>query len=275
MPILAAAAKCSRLASFAVPDPTFAAILHMRVHRTMQARRRVMESESQCSSLTTGEAELGAELSFDVAAFAARHGGVKEAKFKAGARLYAQGEPANCLYFIEKGQVQVSVLSTQGKAAIIGLLNPGDFCGDGCLIGDRRRLATATCISDATVKRLERANVIRAIQQDPPFAEFYVKYVLSRTARLTDRLLSQLIDSSEQRLARLLLFLSDYGKNGGKGTVIGNLDQESLAQMIGTTRSRVNFFMNKFRDLGYIEYDGDIIVHDSLSRIVSHQISIA
>jgi CRP-like cAMP-binding protein len=260
--------------SFAGPDPTFAAILHMHLHRTLQARRRIV-SESQSSSSTAREPALGAELSFNVAAFAARLGGVKEAKLKAGALLYAQGEPANCLYFIEKGQVQVSVLSTQGKAAIVGLLNPGDCCGDGCLIGERPRLATATCITDATVERLERANVIRAIQQDPPSAEFYVKYALSRTARLTDRLLSQLIDSSEQRLARLLLFLADYGKNGGRGTVIGNLDQESLAQMIGTTRSRVNFFMNKFRDLGYIEYDGDIVVHDSQSKIVSHQISIA
>lgn len=229
-----------------------------------------MGSESRSSYLRADETAFAAALSFDVAAFAARHGGMTEAKFKVGASLFAQGEPANCLYFIDQGQVQLSVLSTQGKAAIIGLLNPGDFCGDSCLIGEQPRLATALCITDAVVKRLERANVVRAIQEDACFAEFYVKYALSRTARLTDRLLSQLIDSSEQRLARLLLFLADYEKNGGKGTVIGNLDQELLAQMIGTTRSRVNFFMNKFRDLGYIDYNGDIVVHGSLSRILSN-----
>ncbi len=232
-----------------------------------------MGSDGQFPTLAADETALGTKLSFDIAAFAAKHGGVTASRLKVGAQLYAQGEPANCLYFIEQGQVQVSVLSRQGKAAIIALLNPGDFSGKGCLIGEQRRSATAMCITDVAVKRLKSANVVRAIQNDPPFAEFYLKYVMGRSALLTDRLLSQLIDSSEQRLARLLLFLADYGRNGGERTVIGNLDQESLAQMIGTTRSRVNFFMNKFRDLGYIEYDSEIVVHNSLSRVVPHRLS--
>jgi len=206
--------------------------------------------------------------SFDLESFAAKFGGTTTSTVKAGTALFRQGERADSVFYIQAGQVQLTVVSSEGKQAIIAVLGAGDFCGKGALISGKLWSSTATCLTDGVVARIERANMIRAIQQDPLFAEFYIVNILNRTARLRDSLISQLFDSSERRLARTLLLLANYGREGRKETVIGNIDQETLAQMVGTTRSRVNHFMNKFRKLGYIDYNGDIAVHSSLVNVV-------
>jgi CRP/FNR family transcriptional regulator, cyclic AMP receptor protein len=223
---------------------------------------------------SAGGGELGDKRSFDIDTFAKSYGGATRSTLKSGARLYSQGDPAKRMFYIEHGQVQLTVLSAEGKEAIISLLEAGDFSGEGCLIGERLQVATATCLTDCAVARLERASVIRAIHQDPEFAELYLVYVLHRTVRMRDNLISQLFNSSERRLARILLLLANYGKKGRADTVIGKIDQEALAQMVGTTRSRINYFMNKFRKLGYIDYNGHtnvhINVHSSLLNVVLH-----
>jgi len=205
---------------------------------------------------------------FDLDAFAADYGGVTVSKCREGTLLYRQGEPADAMYYLQSGQIQITVVSSQGKEGILGLLDPGDWCGEGCLLGNRRRVATASCIIDSAVARLERRSVLRGIRQNPAIAEFFVDFALHRVIQLRESLISQLFDSSERRLARALLVLATHGQRGAAHIVIRNVDQEGLAQMIGTTRSRVNYFMNKFRRLGYIDYEGGaIFVHNSLSTI--------
>lgn len=206
--------------------------------------------------------------SFDVAAFAARYGGVTVSRLEAGTLIYSQGEPADFMYYLQDGQIQIAVVSSHGKEGILGILEPGGFCGEGSLLGGRTRAATATCTADSVVARLERASIIRAIRENPTFAEFFIVYALTNVVRLRDSLISQLLDSSEKRLARALLLLANYGRDGGSN-VIRSVDQEVLAKIVGTTRSRVNYFMNKFRKLGYINYDGSVIVvRSSLSDAV-------
>ena len=209
---------------------------------------------------------------FDLASFARRHGGVTKYALRRGSSLFSQGEPANDMFYLDHGQIQLSVTSVQGRQAIVGILTAGDFCGESCLAGEPKRPATATCIADSVVARIAQPIVSRAVQQDPGFAEFCVTYFLNRSARLTERLISQFFDSSESRLARVLLQLSNYGSERGP-TVIRNLDQEALSLLIGTSRSRTNYFMNKFRELDYIRYDGNnyVVVHDSLSEVVSRE----
>ena len=184
--------------------------------------------------------------------------------------VFSQGDLADSIFYIETGQIQLTVVSMEGKEAVIALLDGGDFCGEGCLVGEPLRMSTAKTLTKCTVTRLEKAGVMRAIHEDAAFSEFLVTYVLKRTARLTDTLVDQLFNSSEKRLARVLLLLANYGKEGRSETVINHIDQETLARMIGSTRSRVNFFMNKFRKLGLIEYNGKINVHSSLLRVILH-----
>ena len=208
---------------------------------------------------------MSSKQSFDVEAFAANYGGVTVSRLKAGTLLYRQGEPADALFYLQEGRVQTAVVSSQGKEGILGVLEPGTFCGESCLLDNRVRLLTATCIADSVVARLERANVIRAVRENPAIAEFFVAFTLTNVIRLRENLISQLFDSSEQRLARVLLVLANYGKKDGRENVIRNVDQEMLAHMVGTTRSRVNYFMNKFRKLHYVDYDDNVIViHSSL-----------
>ena len=213
---------------------------------------------------------------FDLASFAHRHGGVTKYTLRRGGRLFSQDEPANDLFYLDQGQIQLSVTSVQRRLAIVDILTAGDFCGERCLVDESRQVSTATCITDSVVARIARATVTRAVQQDPAFAEFCVIYFLERSARLTERLISQLFDPSEIRLARILLQLSNHGGDRGS-MVIYNLDQEALAQLIGTSRSRTNYFMNKFREMGHIHYDGYnyIVVRDSLLQVVPHEISDA
>jgi len=215
-----------------------------------------------------------AKQSFDIVAFVERYGGTTSCSFKAGERLFVQAEPANRIFFIQEGQVQLSVISAHGKEAILGVLGAGDFCGEGCVIATLVRGATATCVTDCVMTKLDRTSVIRAIREDAAFAEFFIVCALRRAFGLRDNLLSHLFDSSEIRLARVLLGLADYGKEGQRGTIIKRIDQEALAQMIGTTRSRVNQFMNKFRKLGYIDYDSTIVVYrDRLSALLQEDVA--
>jgi CRP-like cAMP-binding protein len=228
-----------------------------------------MKSSVDKASPVVGQL-AGAEQKFDVEAFAKSYGGATRLTLRSGAHLYVQGEPENGLFYIQKGQLQLTVVSPFGKEAILSVLGAGDFCGESCLVPDHIRAATAMCITDSVVTRLERSSVVRAIRENPAFAEFFVVCVIKRAFRLRDNLTSQLFDSTERRLARLLLLLANYEQGGRPATAIDNHDQEALAQMIGTTRSRVNHFMNKFRKLGYIDYNGHIDVHGSLLNVVLH-----
>jgi len=207
---------------------------------------------------------------FDPAAFGAKYGGVIAFRYGAKHTIYSQGDAADCIFYFQKGQAQLKVISKQGKEAVIALVETGDFCGEGCLIGEPLRMSTFVTMTESVVSRFEKATVIRAIHDDVAFSEFFVMYVLSRTVRLTDDLVDHMFNSSEKRLARVLLLLANYGKEGRVETVIAKIDHQTLAQMVGTTRSRINFFMNKFRKLGYIDYNDRISVHSSLLNVVLH-----
>src|ERR1700733_14172235 len=205
---------------------------------------------------------------FDPASFVARYGGVIETSYGAKHELYSQGDTADCIFYFQKGRPPIKVVSKEGKEAVIAVVEAGDFCGEGCLVGEPLRMSTAATMTESLVSRLEKTAVIRAIHDDLAFSEFFLMYVLNRTVRLTDDLIDHMFNSSEKRLARVLLLLANYGKEGRVETVISKIDHRTLAQMVGTTRSRVNFFMNKFRKLGYIDYNGRISVHSSLLNVV-------
>jgi len=207
---------------------------------------------------------------FDPCAYFTKSGGISFLEIAEEHVVFLQGGVADCIFYIQKGQIQLTVVSMEGKEAVIALLDAGDFCGEGCLVGEPLRMSTATAKTKCVIARLEKAAVIRAIHEDAEFSEFLVQYVLKQTARLTDTLIDQLFNSSEKRLARVLLLLANYGKEGRSEIVINKINQDTLAQMIGSTRARVNFFMNKFRKLGLIEYNGRIHVHSSLLSVVLH-----
>jgi CRP/FNR family transcriptional regulator, cyclic AMP receptor protein len=210
--------------------------------------------------------------SFDPTALIAKYGSVMEVKYGARQIIFSQGDPADYIFYIKKGQAQLKVISPRLKEAVIAVVEAGHFCGEGCLVGESLRMSTAMAVTDCTVVRLEKPAVIRAIHDDLPFAEFFVTYVLNRSIRLRDDLVDHMFNSSERRLARVLLLLANYGREGGVATVINNANHLTLAKMVGTTRSRINFFMNKFRKLGYIDYSGDynggIRVYNLLLNVV-------
>ena len=184
--------------------------------------------------------------------------------------VFAQGDPADAVFYIEKGRVKITVISRQGKEAVVALLGNNEFFGEGCLAGQTRRISTAKTVTECVIVRLERAAIVRVIHEQPAFSEMFIAHLLARTLRVEADLVDQLFNSSEKRLARLLLLLANFGKEGKPETVIAKINQEMLAEMIGTTRSRVNFFMNKFRKLGFIDYNGGIEVHSSLLNAVLH-----
>ncbi len=184
--------------------------------------------------------------------------------------IFGQGEAANALFNIQKGKIKLTVVSKTGKEAVIAVLGPGDFFGEGCLAGQPLRMSTATAMTNCSILRLEKATVLRMLQTDPAFAELLLSYTLTRTIRIEEDLIDQLFNSSEKRLARALLLLANFGKEGKPEKVIPKISQETLAEMIGTTRSRVSFFMNKFRRLGFIEYNGTLEVHSSLLNVILH-----
>src|SRR5208282_1132653 len=184
--------------------------------------------------------------------------------------VFSQGDPAESVFYILKGKVKLTVLSKQGKEAIVGVLNGGSFFGEGCLAGQLRRMAGAKAITDCLLLRIGKNVMIRLLRQRPDFAAFFVKFLLARNIRYEEELVDQLFNSSEKRLARILLLLSRFGRQGRPEKIIPKISQEDLASMVGTTRSRVNHFMNKFKSLGFIQYNGGLAVHSSLLNVVLH-----
>ena len=184
--------------------------------------------------------------------------------------IFSQGDAAEAVYYIQTGKVKLTVVSQQGKEAVVAILERGAFFGETCLAGQTIRTATATAVEDSTIVRIDKDAMIRVLHEEPTFAELFMAYLLTHTIRIEEDLVDQLFNSSEKRLARVLLLLAHFGKEGKPETVITKISQETLAEMIGTTRSRVSFFMNKFRKLGFIEYNGELHVHSSLLNVVLH-----
>ena len=198
----------------------------------------------------------------------ARGGATKEHRKKQV--IFSQGSPADAVFYIEKGKVKLTVLSARGKEAVVAILGNGDFFGEGTLAGQPLRMATATAMTECSILRVEKETMIRMLHNEPALSDLFVAYLLSRNVRIEEDLVDQLFDSSERRLARILLLLTRFGKDGQHKTVVPTISQETLAEMVGTTRSRVSFFMNKFRKLGFIGYNGGLQVHSSLLGVVLH-----
>jgi CRP-like cAMP-binding protein len=186
--------------------------------------------------------------------------------------IFMQGAPADSMYFLLRGKVQLGVASQEGKEAIVATLGHGEFFGEGCLAGQPLRMYTAISAGDCTLTRVEKPTMIRMLHEEPGLAEVFVTHLLSRIIRYEADLVDQLFNSSEKRLARLLLLLSHFGKESKSETVVAGINQEHLAQMVGTTRSRINYFMNKFRKLGFIDYNSEagLTVHRGLRRVILH-----
>jgi CRP/FNR family cyclic AMP-dependent transcriptional regulator len=185
--------------------------------------------------------------------------------------VFQQGDAADTVFYIQKGRVKLTVLSEQGKEAVVAILEAGQFFGEGCMNGHKIRISTTTAMEDCTITSITKAAMIVAIHDEPRFSELFMAYLLSRNSRIEEDLIDQLFNSSERRLARLLLLLANFGKEGNPQPISPNISQETLANMIGTTRSRVSRFMNKFRKLGLISYNGHIEVHNSLLSAVLHE----
>jgi CRP/FNR family transcriptional regulator, cyclic AMP receptor protein len=212
------------------------------------------------------------KLPFDPKAFLSKvNGGRAISDYRKDQNVYTQGERADSVFYIQSGKVKKTVVSEQGKEAVVALLGTGDFFGEGCLTGQPLRLSTVTAVTECVIVRIAKADITRVIHQEPAFAELFIAHLLARNSRVSRRtLVDQLFNSSEKRLARMLLLLANFGKEGRPEPIIAKISQETLAEMIGTTRSRVSFFMNKFRELGLIDYNGHIEVHSSLLNVVLH-----
>src|ERR1700733_13215865 len=184
--------------------------------------------------------------------------------------VFSQGDSADSVFYIQKGKVKLSVVAKRGKEATIGILNEGDFFGEGCLTGQPLRMCTATAVTDCTVMRIDKKSMMEVIHSEHAFSDMFVAYLLTRNIRYEEDLVDQLFNSSEKRLARILLLLAHFGKDGKPEVAIPKISQESLAEMVGTTRPRINFFMNKFRKLGFVRYNGELEIHSSLLDVVLH-----
>ena len=208
---------------------------------------------------------------FDPKAFLAIVGeGKTILKFRKDQVVFAQGDAAEAVFYIQKGRVKVVVISEQGKEAVVGIFGPGQFFGEGCMNGHSVRISTTTAMEDCLVTEITKVAMLAVLHDQPKFSEMFMAYLLTRNSRIEEDLIDQLFNSSEKRLARLLLLLAHFGKDGSPQPIIPNISQETLAEMIGTTRSRVSFFMNKFRKLGLISYNGKIEVNSSLLNAVLH-----
>jgi CRP/FNR family transcriptional regulator, cyclic AMP receptor protein len=209
--------------------------------------------------------------SFDVMAFLNTVGdGRTTATYRERETVFSQGDPADSVFYIQEGKVKVCVTSEQGKEAVVALHGDGEFFGEGCLTGQPLRLAMVAAVTECVIMRLDKAAIVRVLHDEPKFSEMFMSYILARNGRVEEDLVDQLFNSSEKRLARALLLLANFGKEGRPSPVIAKISQETLAEMIGTTRSRVSMFMNKFRKLGFIEYNGVLEVHNSLLNVVLH-----
>jgi CRP-like cAMP-binding protein len=208
---------------------------------------------------------------FDPETFLAKVGkGRTQADYRKNQKVFSQGDTAEDIFYLQKGSVKLTVVSKDGKEAVVAILGPGDFFGEGCLAGQLKRMSTAASMTECCIVRLNKARVVRALQDDPAFSELFLQHLLTRNIRIEEDLVDQLFNSSEKRLARVLLLLANFGKEGKPEPVIPKMSQETLAEIVGTTRSRVSFFMNKFRKLGFIEYNGTLEVHSSLLNVVLH-----
>jgi CRP/FNR family cyclic AMP-dependent transcriptional regulator len=208
---------------------------------------------------------------FDAQDFLARVGeGKSIVPFEKGQNIFAQGDRADTVFYIQKGRIKLTVLSHHGKEAVVGILGPGQFFGEGCMNGHKVRISTTTAMENCVVTAITKTAMIAMLHDEPEFSEMFMAYLLTRNSRIEEDLIDQLFNSSERRLARLLLLLAHFGKQGGPQPINPTISQETLAEMIGTTRSRVSFFMNKFRKLGLIDYNGHIEVHNSLLNAVLH-----
>ena len=208
---------------------------------------------------------------FDTAAFLKSTGATRRvATYPKGQIVFSQGQPSDAVMYIQKGGIKISVLSRTGKEAVVAMLGPGDFFGEGALTGQPVRLGTATATIPTTVLVIDKGAMLQLLRDEPKFSERFIAYMLERNLRVEADLVDHLFNSSEKRLARTLLLLARYGDQAGPQQRIPKISQETLAEMVGTTRSRVNFFMNKFRDLGFLEYNGDLRVNPSLLSLVLH-----
>lgn len=206
------------------------------------------------------------------AVFSELNGRAPTIRFNKGQVLFAQGDPCDSVFYVQEGKVKVTVLSKLGKEAVIGIHSVGDFVGEGCLTNQIVRMASAEAMTDCVVTRMAKAEVVRAMHDNHEFSELLMTHLLERNVRVEADLVDQLFNSAEKRLARLLLLLANFGKQGKPEPIIAPISQETLAEMIGTTRSRVNHFMNKFRRLGLISYNGHMEIHSSLLNVVLHEI---
>jgi CRP/FNR family cyclic AMP-dependent transcriptional regulator len=208
---------------------------------------------------------------FDAQVFLAKVGeGKSILQFQKGQDIFVQGDRADTVFYIQKGRVKLTVLSDHGKEAVVGILGPGQFFGEGCMNGHKLRISTTTAMENCVITSITRAAMIAAIHKEPLFSEMFMAYLLTRNSRIEEDLIDQLFNSSERRLARMLLLLANFGKEGRSQPISLSISQATLAEMIGTTRSRVSYFMNKFRKLGLIDYNGHIEVHNSLLNAVLH-----
>ncbi len=211
------------------------------------------------------------EPSFDVQAFLDSAGVARAiTEFKRKETIFSQGDPSSTVMYIQKGGVKLSVVSTIGKEAVVAILGPGDFLGEGGLAGQPLRMATATAVTPTRVLTIDKKEMVRVLHAEHALSDRFIAYMLQRNIRTEEDLIDQLFNSSEKRLARTLLLLARYGNENKPQKVIPKISQETLAEMIGTTRSRVSFFMNRFRNLGFIEYNGRILVHKSLLNVILH-----
>jgi CRP/FNR family transcriptional regulator, cyclic AMP receptor protein len=212
-------------------------------------------------------------LRFDPKVFLTKvNGGRTISEYHSNQIIYEQGTPADSVFYIQKGKAKVTVLSELGKEAVVAILGPGDFFGEGSLDGHALRMATVVALTECVIVRMEKGNITRVIHEEPAFAELFIAHLLHRNSRVEADLVDQLFNSSEKRLARTLLLLANFGKEKSEPEpILAKISQETLAEMIGTTRSRVSSFMNKFRKLGLINYNGHIEVHRSLLNVVLHE----
>jgi CRP/FNR family transcriptional regulator, cyclic AMP receptor protein len=215
--------------------------------------------------------KITATQRFDPQPFLASVGAGKTVvKYQRDQPIFRQGDAADAVFYIQQGKVQITVVSEQGKEGVIAIQEPGEFFGEGCMAGQLLHLATASAMADCTIVRIAKNAMVQALRDDPTFAQLFMAFLLSRNAQIESDLVDQLFNSSEKRLARVLLLLANFGKDGKLETVLSPINQEILAAKVGTTRSRINFFMNKFRKLGFIEYNGTLKVHTSLLNVIVH-----
>jgi len=215
------------------------------------------------------KAKRPAKLPFDPKEFLSKvNGGHRVVDYRKDQIIYSQGDPADSVFYLQSGKVKKTVISELGKEAVVAIQGAGDFFGEGSLAGEVLRLSTVAALTKCVIARISKVDITRVIHEEPAFAELFIAHLLARNSRVEEDLVDQLFNSSEKRLARTLLLLANFGKEGRPEPIIAKVSQETLAEMIGTTRSRVSFFMNKFRKLGLIDYNGHIEVHSSLLNVV-------